>query len=284
MIKQVGKWIVLSLSFLGVSVAGWLVWQAAPPTSYASAAPTTEPAVFIPLAAHAEPTPFPLPGIQGYVKDNGNAAGGIQLELRRYNGSSWSTQATTQTDSAGFYLFTPPSLSSGQHYYVRYLNPENLTSRLAFWGTRVLDNYTSGQTAFIGNFDLHNIELQTPTPGATVSIPTTFHWAVRPATPSDSYELDLFDFDDGDPYFYTNPALGFVGVYTLNHLPGGFSPGVQYVWGLAAYSPDGGVGLSYWVYGVTFSNGLAAMAPTHSLPAWSVDQLEAPSQRLAPTP
>lgn len=282
MFKQRPIWIILT-GILGLGIVAWLLGWATPTFSYATAAPTEAAAIFLPLAAHAEPT---LPGIQGYTTDNGQPVGGIALELRRYSGGSWSSQGSTQTDSAGFFRFTPPSLSSGQRYYVRYVNPENLTTRLAFWGTHELTSYSAGQTVYIGDFDVHNIELQTPAPGATVNVPTTFHWATRPATPSDSYEFDLFDYDDGDPYFYTEPPLGYVGACTLNHLPGRFAPGVQYAWGLAAYSPDGGIGLSYWVYGVIFASNGAQIAPipARSLPGWADDRPIVPAQHLAPTP
>jgi hypothetical protein len=50
-----------------------------------------------------------------------------------------------------------------------------------------------------------------------------------------------------------------VGSFTLNTLPSGFSPGVQYAWEIWVYSPDGGYGISYATRLVTFSNtGFAA--------------------------
>ena len=61
--------------------------------------------------------------ISGRVLYNGSPAGGVGLEMRFYNGSAWSTQASTTTAGNGTYQFTNlPSLSSGQSYYVRYLN------------------------------------------------------------------------------------------------------------------------------------------------------------------
>jgi hypothetical protein len=55
------------------------------------------------------------------------------------------------------------------------------------------------------------------------------------------------------PYFFTDPPLGYVGSYTLNSLPPGFTTGYPYVWDMWVYSPDGGYGISYWAYYVTFS-------------------------------
>jgi hypothetical protein len=178
----------------------------------------------------------------------------VPLSLRFYNGSSWSTLATTTTAADGTYSFTGvPSLGSGQGYYVRYQNTAGTVGRLWLWNTRVLTSYTAGSNIAIGNFDIADITLVSPAGGSTVALPYTFQWTRRAATPSDSYELDLYDYYDGDPYAYTGP-LGYVGSFTINGLPTGFSPWVPYVWTIWAYSPDGGAGLAYWSNYVTFSN------------------------------
>jgi hypothetical protein len=48
--------------------------------------------------------------------------------------------------------------------------------------------------------------------------------------------------------------LGYVGSYQLNGLPPGFGTGIPYVWNMWVYSSDGGYGISYWAYYVTFSS------------------------------
>ncbi len=205
--------------------------------------------IFLPLVTK------PRPGISGRVTINGASAAGVSLELRFFNGASWSTRATTTTGSDGGYSFTGvPGLSAGQRYYVLYRNTGGTPGRLWVWGTRVLTSYTAGDSVGIGDFDIADIALVSPAAGATVALPYTFQWTRRPATPSDSYEFDLYDYPDGDPYFYTDPPLGYVSAYTLNGLPSGFSTGVQYAWDIWVYSPDGGYGISYWSYYVTFSN------------------------------
>jgi hypothetical protein len=191
----------------------------------------------------------------------------VSLALRFYNGSSWSTYTTTTTGADGSYSFTGvPSLGSGQRYYVRYQNPGGTyTGRLWFWGTRRLDSYTAGTNVAIGDFDIADIPMVSPAHGATVTLPYTFQWTRRSATPSDSYEFDLFDPSDGSPYWWTDPTLGYVGSYTLNSLPSGFSPSTQYGWDVWVYSPDGGSGESYYYRTVTFSN--AGLGLTLTLPA-----------------
>lgn len=193
------------------------------------------------------------PGIYGYVTENGVPAIGVTLELRFWNGMSWSTRATTTTAPDGLYTFTnAPSLSPGQYYYVRYLNTTTAT-RLYTWHTQTLRTYYTGASDYIGNFDIANVALVVPAPGAIVPLPTTFRWSPRPATASDSYEFDLFDPNTGDPYFFTDPPLGYVGSYILGGLPPGFRTGTAYVWNIWVYSPDGGYGISYYAYYVMFS-------------------------------
>lgn len=207
--------------------------------------------IFMPLVAK----PKPPRGLYGVVKENGIPAASIPLSLRFYNGSAWSTIATTTTAADGAYSFiNMPALAPGQRYYVRYQNTtDGDPNRLWAWWTQEVTAYVPGSEFNIGNFDLANIELTSPSAGATINLPYTFHWTPRPASTTDSYEFNLFDYDDNDPYFYTDPPLGYVGAFTLLSLPPGFAPGVYYVWDIWVYCPDGGYGISYWSYYVRFS-------------------------------
>jgi uncharacterized repeat protein (TIGR01451 family) len=206
----------------------------------------------------------PQPGISGRVNFNGSPAAGVQLELRFFNGTAFSTIASQSTGGDGSYLFSPPALLPGQKYYVRFTNLSN-TSQLYRWYTRELTAYQPGDSVPIGDFDVANIELSSPAPGATIGLPFNFQWNVRPATPSDSYEFDLFSLTAATPYFFTDPPLGYVGGYILTTLPPGFSTGTQYGWDAWVHSPDGGQGTSYWYYYVAFSNSGAAQPSALSL-------------------
>jgi uncharacterized repeat protein (TIGR01451 family) len=203
--------------------------------------------VFLPV------TMKPKPGIYGYVTLNGAAAAGVPLELRFFSGSYWSTAMSIVTDSAGRYMFTDvPALGAGQKYHVRFLNPSSTADgRLALWYTRELTAYAVDNLVAIGNFDLADIVLQSPAPGVTVALPQTFRWARRSATPSDQYEFNLFD-PVGTAFFYTIPPLGYVDNYRLNVLPSGFVVKKMYGWFIAAYSPDGGYGESFYYNPVKF--------------------------------
>jgi hypothetical protein len=85
-----------------------------------------------------------------------------------------------------------------------------------------------------------------------VDLPVTFTWIPRPASPTDSYEFELFDPANEEPYFYTDPPLGYVSSFTLQDLPNGFDEGVEYGWAISVLSPEGGFGGSYYYFPITF--------------------------------
>ncbi|HSQ18140.1 MAG TPA: VCBS domain-containing protein [Anaerolineales bacterium] len=192
------------------------------------------------------------PDLYGFVTENGNPVAGVPIVLRFYDGASWSTLATSWTDAHGQYVFNNlASLTAGQVYYARYTNETNPV-RLYTWMTREVTSFTGSSSMNIGNFDIANIELLAPAPGAEVPLSCTFRWDARLASLGDSYEFNLFDPTDGVPYFYTAPPLGYVDSYTLYNLPSGFAFETDYVWDMWVYSPDGGTGISYWAYYVSF--------------------------------
>ena len=200
----------------------------------------------------------PATGLYGFVTDDGLPADGVDLELRYYDGSTWSTRATTSTAADGKYLFQDvPSLLPGEYYYGRYVNPNSSTSnRLLTWHTQTLSTYRIGTNFNLGNFDLADVVGQSPSSGQALTLPYTFTWTKRPATPSDSYELEIFDLDN-DPYFST-PQLGYADSHALGAMPTGFSPNETYYWDIQVHSPDGGFGASFSLYAFTFANAAAA--------------------------
>lgn len=221
--------------------------------------------VYLPnLLLNYAPPPTCAPGICGYVRFNGAVANGVPVDLRFYNGASWSTLASTMTAASGRYAFTGvPGLMAGQRYYVRFSNSTN-AAQLSSWATRVLTEYAAGSDVGIGDFDIANVPLTAPAPGSLVSLPTAFQWGVRSATLTDRYEFNLLDYTDGNPWWWTGP-LGYIGGYTMNTLPAGFGTNTPYGWYAGIYGPDGGYGQSYYMYVVGFSN--TGNAPRPSAPA-----------------
>ena len=195
-------------------------------------------------------------GIWGRMTHNGAPVANETVELRFYtSGTGWITRVSTTTNVNGIYVFSDvPSLSSGYYYYVRYRNTSGTPGRLWAWFTRLLDYYQTGSNVMIGEFDIADVHLVSPAGGAAVALPYTFQWMRRSATPSDNYEFDMYDPADGNPYFYTNPRLGYVDAFTLTGLPTGFINGVKYAWEVWVYGPDGGYGISYETRTVKFYN------------------------------
>jgi hypothetical protein len=195
-------------------------------------------------------------GICGKVNFNGPGTAYKNLDLRFYDGASWSTKNNTFSDAYGYYKFTGlPSLQPGQFYYVLYLNKHWENGKLWVWAAPYIESYSAGDARPLADFDILDIELVAPADNTSVSLPYQFQWRTRPATPTDMYEFNLYDYTDEDPYFYS-PLLGYQGSYTISSLPPGFVSGVQYGWDVWAYSLDGGFGVSFWTRGVTFGGSL----------------------------
>lgn len=191
--------------------------------------------------------------LTGTVTDNNAPASGTEVLLRFYDGSIWSTFASTLTDSNGNYEFTDlPPLSENQSFHVRWNNNSSNSNQLWAWICWGITSSTTNPDAYKCNFDLDNMDMLSPSPGETISLPYTFTWDKRTIT-TDDYELVLADASDLDPWWWTYPSLGFVDSYTLNSLPDGFVPGEEYGWWLWVNGPDG-YGVSYYYYNVTFAN------------------------------
>ncbi len=215
--------------------------------------------IYLPLV-----TKPPVKSLYGQVTQAGNPVEGVVLELRFYNGDEYVSLDYTATDTLGHYAFEDlPTLSIGQSYYVRYLNDGFAPGRLWMWSTRLVDQYVDTDSVHLGDFDIADIILPPPPEGGHLSVilPYTFHWMPRPATPTNSYEFDLYD-----PYssllFYTYPDLGYTGSYTLQALPSGFSFNTFYIWEVWVYGPDGGYGISNEYREVMFLNsGIGYLVP-----------------------
>ncbi len=204
--------------------------------------------VFLPLILKNFPKT-----LNGTVTDKGIPVAGTQILLRYYNGSTWSTYSSTLTDSYGKYQFrTLPTLSAGHKYRVRWKNTVANSNLLWVWYCDDINSSTIYPNAYQCDFDIENIELISPGSGLTISLPYTFSWKKRTLT-SDDYEFNLEDMSDYDPWWWTDPPLGYVSSYNLNSLPSGFTPGVQYGWYVAVYGSNG-KGFPYIWHRIIFSN------------------------------
>ena len=214
--------------------------------------------VYIPLVlkmySGGAPPPPPPPGIYGTVRENGSPAAGVPVDLEFYNGSKWTTLLRATTGADGSYRFAgAPSLAPGQRYCVVYSNTEATPGRLWSWSAPCVTSYTAGTNRQVADFDIADITLVSPPDGDTVSLPFAFSWSLRPATPSDSYTLYLYEPIWGGAS-WSSSALGYLGSYQLNSLPSGFTTGKGYLWYVGVYTPGSGWGYSYRDRYVTFSN------------------------------
>lgn len=212
-----------------------------PPTPTPTATPT---------ATNTPPAPS---GIYGRVTYNGSPVAGLPLDLRRWDGSSYTTERTTTTSNDGSYVFAgAPTLPAGHSYYVRYLNNSGNTNFVSGWYNPDITAYTAGQGAAGGDFDVANIMLSSPPSGYSSVLPITFQWVKR-SVPGDTYRWTMFDLTTLEPW-YTND-LGPVDTYVLTSLPNGASFGKEYGWYVMAYQGPNSYGDSYFYRRFTATGG-----------------------------
>jgi len=196
--------------------------------------------------------------IYGRVTYMGNASSATYVHLRHcgQTGVSYTcySMLVVPTQPDGTYSFANArTLGANEYYYVRFSGYGS--SYLRYWKTKHLFSYTAGQTIQAGDFDIANVWPRAPWDGNTCALPCTFQWDRRPASPSDSYYIELWG--DNDLWWENPSPLGYVNSYQLGSLPTGFSTGVQYLWDVAIAGPNGEYGYSYQAWGVSFSGDMA---------------------------
>lgn len=210
-------------------------------------------------ATASTPTPTPTatrtPGtggrIYGRVTVNGSPAAGVELDLRRWDGSAWSSPYTTVTAADGTYSFVGVSgLTSGQLYHVRYLNSAGTPGRLWIWWAPDITSYTTGSSVPGGDFDIGDVVLGEPNTEVPQPLPITFHWTMRNIA-QDSYTLEVLDADSGE-VLGTSSDLGHVDGVTINSLPPDFTPNTVYGWDVLITHPQGS-GVSYGTHAFAFT-------------------------------
>ena len=202
------------------------------------------------------------PDIHGRVTYDGVGASGIELGLRHWNGGDWSTAASATTDTQGRYRFTDvPSLGPDQLYYVLY-GPNTTDSRYLYaWYGPDITAYTEGQNMPGGDFDIANVDLLSPEPGVTVTLPATFTWEMR-GIDSDTYRWGLFD-PTGDDSWWTDD-LGAANSFELTGLPEGASYLHEYGWHVYVFNAPDSYGSSFYYRPVTFTTGGPSNNPPYA--------------------
>lgn len=194
--------------------------------------------------------------LYGRITQAGVAVAGVSVNLRHFHRSAWSTLATATTDATGRYDFvSPPTLSSGERYQVTFDNLTGDENRLAWWGTRQLASFDTNSQSNIGDFDIAAVTLTAPETNALLTLPGSFRWQRRVATPADNYAVRVYDTRDLSP-MYVSPYVGFGEGHTLSGLPVGFAAGADYTWDVILLAADGATGVSRQARTVRFSPGL----------------------------
>ncbi|HUW12396.1 MAG TPA: S8 family serine peptidase, partial [Anaerolineae bacterium] len=245
------------------------------PTATVRSSPTATPTLdfrlYLPLmivhrpATTATPTATAhLPaGIYGRMTYNGASVSGVELRLRFWDGSSWSTASSVSTRSDGGYRFAEvPSLQANQSYYVRY-GPNSDDDRYLYdWYTATIRDYQAGTRLHGGSFDIANVEMISPASGSTVALPATFTWRRRDLA-RDTYRFRLFDPNSDEKW--RSQDLGDVSSLLLEDLPPGAVYGREYGWDVWVCRGEDSCGSSYYYRRVTFSpaqGGAAVPAPS----------------------
>jgi hypothetical protein len=231
-----------------------------PPTRTPTSTPTRTPTATPTMTPTRTPTATAtgVPGIYGRVTYRGSGIGGIKLALFRYAGDQDLETKTTTTRSDGTYLFTDvPSLPSGWTYYVLYEN-ENDDRYLWFWAGKDISPYAQGARVHGGDFDIEDIELQSPEPEVEVGVPVTFRWRNRDVT-GENYHLVIFEEKQGGKgWIWRN--LGDVGETTVTNLPPEISAGAPYGWSVRVSTEPTTMGSAYYYSPIRFRLGQAAGA------------------------
>jgi len=200
----------------------------------------------------------------GRLTKNGVALANQVVELRYYDGSTWSTYAERTTGADGRFTFgpLPPIYESGMYFYARWRN--NYQSSLndtLLWAWYC--NYASPDYTAFGDYvcdmELMDIRQIHPTDGGVDYFPVNFTWTASNQT-GEYYFMNLFDLSDSDPYAWfgsvSSPS------YTLTSLPSGFSTYTAYGW-YPEVDNYYGYGISYYYYPVIFG-GTSLLSPYSS--------------------
>ncbi len=216
--------------------------------------------IFLPLIMK------PVPGIRGRVTFNGASAVGEQILLcHQVNPSYFDCFWDTTVDSNGYYTFPSSSLTPGWIYQVYFRSdainfgdPSTDDGKLYYWWTPLLAPYVADSSVVMATFDIADAPLVSPTTGSTISLPYTFQWTKRAASPTDSYKVYIYE--PGTQNSFTSAPLGYTDSYQLESLPVGFSPDPACRWVLWIYGPDGGSGRSgLRVDSITISDGSSSL-------------------------
>ncbi|MCP4539728.1 MAG: hypothetical protein GY832_21530 [Chloroflexi bacterium] len=204
--------------------------------------------IWLPLILKVSP-----PGIYGQVTYQGQPAIDIVLTLWHFDseGYGYVPFRHTRTQQDGGYRFaTLPDLDPQQSsamYYVTFNNGEygnvDDSNHLSYWSSFAITHYVEGSNVRGGDFDIADVQLVEHS--QMVTLPFTFEWQRRIASPHDDYTFEVYKQLEYMRFpWHTAFDLGYVGSHTLETLPYDFELDTEYQWDLHIKNPDGGFGVS----------------------------------------
>ncbi|RIL09823.1 hypothetical protein DCC79_09865 [bacterium] len=248
----------------------------ASPTVATVEPPTATPTTWIAPTATATPTlkPTVVAGaIKGRLVVDGDPAPlglgeevGPGLVLRACSDERTCTvvaRTGVADDDGNFVFANPPALDAGRYYQVTWINenPEDSAASpyagadlwMGVWYGAPIRGYQPGQTVDVGEVEIGDIVLVSPTHGSGFGgLPWTFTWQAR------KHETGVYSWAiclrccqtlaQRIGHYHTSP-LGRRTSYTVSQYPPGTQIGIdyKYCWFVRSEAPDGSIGESYHV-------------------------------------
>ena len=192
-------------------------------------------------------------GISGRVFIMGDPAASIAVDLRFYNGSTWSTVSSVLTDKFGRYEFTNiDTLAQDEMYYARYGTNTVDTNLLFSWYGPIISDFLAGDSVFGGDFDIGDVPLISPQSGAKVKLPAKISWEKRDL-PGDTYRVAIIDQDE--ELFWRTIDLGDVDSFDFHSLAPDMLYNKQYAWYVEVYRGPDSFGESFMLNDIIFLPG-----------------------------
>jgi hypothetical protein len=223
-------------------------------------------ALALPLTVKAAPEPGPLAdsvlylpliirstgSISGLVTDGGVPAVGARMTLYHFTVGNGLRPTTVFTNVRGEFCFCNlVALEPGEKFFLIYGGSSLDPAHLIRWELPIIYSFAAHDHLVLSSFDIAGMASLAPAEHEHITLPYTFQWTTRPATPQDSYYLV---FQNGNNFFWSGEQ-GYVGNYTMQSLPPGTSPGESsYYWSVHIASPDGGHGVQHIDRGVYITN------------------------------
>lgn len=217
------------------------------------------------------PIIFNPPGrLYGYITEYGTPAANITVTLEFCKLYRYAPQpqfppycaekdiyyAATNSDGTYQFINMPTLVVTGevgmtQTYRVEWSNSKGISNRLSGWKSRLVDSYAFGDQVNVGSFDIGNVTLIQPAPGATIaSFPVTFTWLHRPGVSLDNYDFCLWGGMEVYPVLLYDSIgcgqpIGNKVSFEISSPFNGIDYGEDYWWHIGVFDATGGHGISH---------------------------------------